>query len=150
MKIYEFRLRFHWSLFLRFELTIIQHWFRKWLGADQAISHYLNRWWLVYWRIYTSLSLNESTNLCRSKRPQVKYVQILQALFPGNEPGVGKIIWFRYWPVLYKAELKLFRRLYWRLVCRLCCSNMFFLLKKIHTIPGLPRYIDHTVHFQMH
>ena len=28
MKIYEFRLRFHWSLFLRFELTIFQHWFR--------------------------------------------------------------------------------------------------------------------------
>ena len=28
MKIYDFRLRFHWSLFLRFEFTILQHWFR--------------------------------------------------------------------------------------------------------------------------
>ena len=28
MKMHEFRLRFHWSLFLRFELTIFQHWFR--------------------------------------------------------------------------------------------------------------------------
>ena len=28
MKIYEFRSRFHWSLFLRFKLTISQHWFR--------------------------------------------------------------------------------------------------------------------------
>ena len=28
MKIYEFRLRFHWCLFLRFQLTIFQHWFR--------------------------------------------------------------------------------------------------------------------------
>ena len=28
MKMYEFRLRFHWSLFLSFELTIFQHWFR--------------------------------------------------------------------------------------------------------------------------
>ena len=28
MKMYEFRLRFHWSLSLRFELTIFQHWFR--------------------------------------------------------------------------------------------------------------------------
>ena len=27
MKMYEFCLRFHWSLFLRFELTIFQHWF---------------------------------------------------------------------------------------------------------------------------
>ena len=28
MKMYEFRLGFHWSLFLTFELTIFQHWFR--------------------------------------------------------------------------------------------------------------------------
>ena len=28
MKILEFRLRCHWSLFLRVQLTIIQHWFR--------------------------------------------------------------------------------------------------------------------------
>ena len=26
---------------------------------DKATSHYLNQWWLVYWRIYASLSLNE-------------------------------------------------------------------------------------------
>ena len=36
-----------------------QHWFRKWLGAVQATSHYLNQWWLVYRRIYASLGLNE-------------------------------------------------------------------------------------------
>ena len=59
MKMYEFRLRFHWILFLRFELTIFQHWFRKWLGADQATCHYLNQWWLVYRRIFASLGLNE-------------------------------------------------------------------------------------------
>ena len=28
MKMYEFQLRFHWNLFLRFQLTIFQHWFR--------------------------------------------------------------------------------------------------------------------------
>ena len=28
MKMLEFRLRFHWSLFLRVKLTIVQHWFR--------------------------------------------------------------------------------------------------------------------------
>ena len=27
---------------LRFELTIFQHWFRQWFGAEQATSHYLN------------------------------------------------------------------------------------------------------------
>ena len=41
----EFRLKFHWSLFLRVQLTIFQHWFRQWLGAEQATSHYLNQWW---------------------------------------------------------------------------------------------------------
>ena len=59
MKMYEFRLTFHWSLFPGVQLTIFQHWFRKWLGADQATSHYLNQWWLDYRRIYASLGLNE-------------------------------------------------------------------------------------------
>ena len=59
MKMLEFRLRFHWSLFIRVQLTLFQHWFRQWLGAGQATSHCLNQWWLVYWRIYVSLGLNE-------------------------------------------------------------------------------------------
>ena len=37
-----FRFEFHWSLFTRVQLTIFQHWFRWWLGSDQATSHYLN------------------------------------------------------------------------------------------------------------
>ena len=60
-KMFEFRLKFHWSLFLRVQISIFQHWFRYWLGADQATSHYLNQWWLVYWRIYASLGVNELT-----------------------------------------------------------------------------------------
>ena len=59
MKMYEFRLKFHWTLFPGVQLTIFQHWFRKWLGAGQATSHYLNQRWKVYWRIYASLGLNE-------------------------------------------------------------------------------------------
>ena len=59
MEIYEFRLKFHWSLFLGAQLTIFQLWFRLWLGANQATSHYLNKWWLVYWCIYVSLRFNE-------------------------------------------------------------------------------------------
>ena len=51
--------KFHWSLFISVQLTIFQHWFRWWLGADQATSHYLNQWWLDYRRIYASLGLNE-------------------------------------------------------------------------------------------
>ena len=59
MKIYEFQLRFHWSLFLRVKLTLFKHWFRLWLGADQATSHHLNQWRSVYWCIYVSLGLND-------------------------------------------------------------------------------------------
>ena len=62
MKTYEFKFRFHWKLFLWVQLTIFQHWFRQWLGADQATSHYLNQWWLDYRRIYASLGLNELTH----------------------------------------------------------------------------------------
>ena len=45
MKIIKFWLKFHLSLFLRVQLTIFHHWFRWWLGAVQATSHYLNQWW---------------------------------------------------------------------------------------------------------
>ena len=45
MKTFEFLLKFHWNLFLRVALTIFQHWCRKWLGAGQATSHYMNQWW---------------------------------------------------------------------------------------------------------
>ena len=61
MKMYEFHLRFHWSLFLRFKLTIFQHCFRWWLGASQATSHYLNQWWFDYWCRYVWLGFNELT-----------------------------------------------------------------------------------------
>ena len=51
MKMYESWLEFHWSLFLRVQLMLFQHWFRQWLGAVQATSHYLKQRWLVYRRI---------------------------------------------------------------------------------------------------
>ena len=59
MKMLEFRVKFHWILLLSFKLTIFQHWFRYWLAADQAASHYLNQRWLDYQSIYASLCLNE-------------------------------------------------------------------------------------------
>ena len=58
-KMYEFRIKFHWNLFLGVQLTIFQHRCKWWLGADLATSHYLNQWWLFYWRIYASLGLSE-------------------------------------------------------------------------------------------
>ena len=43
----------------------------KWMHFDQYVtdqvtSHYLKRWWWVYWSIYTSLGRNESiTSVCK-------------------------------------------------------------------------------------
>ena len=62
MKMLGFRLKFYWSFFPRVELKIFHHWFWWWLGANQATSHYLNRWWLDHRRKYASLGLNELKN----------------------------------------------------------------------------------------
>ena len=35
----------HSSVFSRVQSKIIQHWYRYWLGAEKAKSHYLNKWW---------------------------------------------------------------------------------------------------------
>ena len=72
MKMFELRSKFHWSLFPRAQITIFQHWFRQWLGAVQATSHYLNQWWLVYWRIYASLGLNELNDQTTGGRLNIK------------------------------------------------------------------------------
>ena len=39
-------------------IKIFQHLFSSWLGADQAASHKLIQWWLIYWHIYALLGLN--------------------------------------------------------------------------------------------
>ena len=57
---YEYRLRFHWNLFLKVQLAIFQHWFRQWFGACQATSHCLNQGWLVYAYMHRSASMSLS------------------------------------------------------------------------------------------
>ena len=47
MEMYGFRFRFHWSLFQNFELTMLQYWYRYWLGAYQVTSHCLDQWWFI-------------------------------------------------------------------------------------------------------
>ena len=82
MKIYEFRLQFHWSLFLRVQLKTFHHWFRWWLGADQATSHYLKQWWSDYRRIYASLGRND-LNKKNGKRNQF-HVEKLHSSYPSS------------------------------------------------------------------
>ena len=40
---FVFRFEFHQSLFHRVQLTINQHWFRRWLGVEQVRSRYLKQ-----------------------------------------------------------------------------------------------------------
>ena len=46
----------------------------------QATSHYLNQWWLVYWRIYASLGLNDLTRTIIANRTW-RYLPIRWALW---------------------------------------------------------------------
>ena len=47
LNVIELRFKFHWNLFQWVQLTKCQHWFRKWFGAEQATSHYLNQCWPI-------------------------------------------------------------------------------------------------------
>ena len=96
VKMYEFRLGFHWSVFLRLELTIFQHWFRQWLGADKATSHYLNLWWLVYWRIYASLGLNESKYFRKGNGIFRKDIRIEHLEYIASTKFFYNVIWRQY------------------------------------------------------
>ena len=60
MKMYEFRLRFHWSLYLRAQLTISQH-----FGSDNDLAPNRRQAiiWTntnpILWRIYAALGADE-------------------------------------------------------------------------------------------
>ena len=76
---------FHRRLFPKIKFTIFQHLFRQWLGAGQATSHYLNQWWLVYWRIYSSPGLSDLRLLYYYPRP-------IGTLFKYRDMIVGYLI----------------------------------------------------------
>ena len=92
-KMFEFRLKFHWRLFLRVQLTIFQHWFRKWLGAVQAPSHYLNQWWLDYRHIYASLGLNQLTHWGRVMHKCIVNLTIIGSDNGLSPAGCQAIFW---------------------------------------------------------
>ena len=66
MKTNEFWIRFHWRLFSWIQLIIFHDWFRQWLGADQATSHYLNQWWF---RLLTHICVTRSQWVKRQQVP---------------------------------------------------------------------------------
>ena len=81
----EFRLGFHWSLFLRFELTTFQHWYVQIMAwcrpGDKSLSEPMMVS-LLTWRIYASLGLNE---LIKQPTKNMVHTYIIQTY-----------IWFSY------------------------------------------------------
>ena len=88
MKVFEFQLQFHWSLFPRVQLIISQHWFRQWLGTEQARNHYPNQCWPNSpMHVYTALGGNKITKSGRSF--QWVLVHLVQsALLCWNSPKI--------------------------------------------------------------
>ena len=75
-------------MFLWAQSTTFEHWFRWWLGAEQTTSHYLNQWWIVYWRIYASLGLNELS-------PHIQYLNKENRI--SNNFSGGALRWLSSW-----------------------------------------------------
>ena len=85
MKMLELGLKFHWSLFRMVKLTIFQHLFRWWLGADQVTSRYLNQWLL---RLVTHICVTPS-QWVKGKMAPIYYMAFSHA-FNSNT----KIVYF--------------------------------------------------------
>ena len=100
---------FPWNMLPRVQLSICQHWFRWWLGNEQATSHYLNQCGpIVYWCIYASLGLNGLMDklLPICLRPQ--YINVNQkSLQLYILECINKCLWFK-WHVQRKATQRHF------------------------------------------
>ena len=102
MKNLLFWFKFHWILFLMVQLTITQHWFRKWLGTGQATNHYLNHWWLDYRRIYASLGLNELMQYFTAQCPVIILLWVTTRLST-NSYSINKMTKsYQPWDVTHK------------------------------------------------
>ena len=64
-----FWFQFHWKMFTCDQLIIRLYRFRKWLGTEHAMSHYLNQWWpslLTYMCHSASLNKTYTVLLCNA------------------------------------------------------------------------------------
>ena len=104
-------IRFHWCLF---QFTVFQHWFRWWLGADHATSHYLNKWWLVYQSIYASLdlivlTLQQSLQCPRAIETSLKNglstPTTLKWKYHQNKVGMTQTCLYFTWPSYHKSTI---------------------------------------------
>ena len=83
MQMFGFRLKCRWGLFLRFKLTIFQHWFSNGLAPTRRQPIVWTNVGIVYWRLYASLGPDE---LVCMHDDVIKWKQ-----FPRNWPFVRGI-----------------------------------------------------------
>ena len=62
-----FLLKVHCSLFLMVHLANVQHWFKYWLGTDEATSHHLSQWWPSS----SSWIYRSGLNACKCRSPKI-------------------------------------------------------------------------------
>ena len=97
MRSFVFWFQFHWRFFLSVQLTKSHHWFREWLGTEQATSHYLKHCWP-----------SSLTHICRTRGRWVKwwcipksmhtlrvllFLVIFTHILQGCFTGTGAILW---------------------------------------------------------
>ena len=124
MKTYIFWFKFHWSLFLGVQLTIFQQWFREWLGADQATSHYLNQCWP-----------DSLMHICGTKGRWVNRINIMtaQAQAPSSaRPSVVMVLTMRdKWSLASRIYGKVKKQWHAQYICMflrkisITCANIF-------------------------
>ena len=97
MRSFVFWFQFHWRFFLSVQLTKSHHWFREWLGTEQATSHYLKHCWP-----------SSLTHICGTRGRWVKwccipksmhtlrillFLVIFTHILQGCFTGTGAILW---------------------------------------------------------
>ena len=144
IKLYQFRLIFNRSLPIRVKLTKIKHWLRKWLGADQATSHYLNQGLLIYWRIYAALGLNELEVYFYQQKRFYTTQSIFDTTF-GELPTNNADRWMSWFIIGSKVNLFFRYRQNHRLNSRLIVRQLWQAMVDIMTYPTYPKsqWIDH-------
>ena len=123
-ELYELRLWFHWSLFLRFGLKIFQHLFK---------CHYLSQCWLAYWHLYQILHFQHW--MVVQQTPTIRICSIQKWSCVLNLLAMLKKSWLPtpigdyeafLSPTKFTSELKswLMETFTWRILfrcCRICC-----------------------------
>ena len=99
-------------------LTVNHHWFRWWLGAEQATSHYLNQYDFFQWlHIYMYIYISSNLNL-----PEVSISEVILVSID-MEHSRHYVNWSTERVAIQKARVCFKNRIH-RIVQQLCLTTM--------------------------